>query len=220
MLGSAFCYRGVDLSTDVPSGVVDVDTGAVFNSNSGTSTGSGGSGQQVTFGPNPSEVTGCRFNLRSLGAAVGVTRAAVYAADGSNLPTGTALVFSPYYAMDTPEGNVFIDRYFPLSGWTPAADTSYIFTLEFFDHFRDPLGSIGVWWGRDTTDPYSGGVSVISTKFSSSELDAQTSSYTSLASSDLLFTVYSVSGSTTAPDDDSIRFRDAMNRRRYGGLFR
>jgi hypothetical protein len=216
MLGSAFSYRGIDLSTSVPSGVVDQEQ-ATGTSAFGASGRPGGVGQQVTFGPNPSEVTGFRLFLQDVGFPVGLTRVAVYADDGGNKPTGTALAFSPYYAMESTAVS-YTDYYFPLSGWTPAANTAYIFLWEVFDYFKVAAASTNVRVQTDT-DEYSGGASVTSTSYTSEEL-GPAPAYGVSPTFDLNFTVYSVSGSTTAPDDDSIRFRDAMNRRRYGGLFR
>ena len=213
MLGSAFCYRGIDLSTSVPSGVVDQEQ-ALNNNTWNTNATPGGMGQQVTFGPNPSEVTGVRLGLQEIGSIVGITRVTVYADDGGNKPTGTALTISPYYALDSAAGSA-TDYYFPLSGWTPTASTPYIFVLELFDYF---VSSARLRAQYQTTDVYSGGAIVSSASYSASEL-GPAPSYTVSATFDLNFTVYSVSGSASG-DDDSIRFRDAMNRRRYGGLFR
>jgi hypothetical protein len=118
-------------------------------------------------------------------------RVAVYADDGGNKPTGTALLFSPYYAMDSPAG-VATDYYFPLSGWTPAANTAYIFLLEFFDYFK----YLTAFRTRiqTATDEYSGGASVTSTSYTSEELGPATS-YGVSPTFDLNFTVYSVLGS-------------------------
>ena len=190
MLGSAFSYRGIDLSTSVPSGVVDQEQ--TLDDDAWTpSTRPGGHGQQVTFGPNPSEVTGFRLRLRNLKFHAGVTRVAVYADDGGNKPTGTALLFSPYYAMESAAG-VATDYYFPLSGWTPAANTAYIFLLEFFEHFKY-LTAFRTRF-QTATDEYSGGATVTSTSYTSEELGPATS-YIVSPTYDLNFTVYSASGS-------------------------
>ena len=190
MLGSAFCYRGIDLSTSVPSGVVDQEQ-ALGDALFGTNGAPGGIGQQVTFGPNPSEVTGARLKLGDTGFPVGVIRVAVYADDGGNKPTGTALVFSPYYAMES-AATALTDYYFPLSGWTPTASTAYIFVSESFDHF--PVAAARIKTYVQTTDVYSGGANVTSGSYSASEL-GPAASYTVTPTYDLTFTVYSVSGS-------------------------
>ena len=126
------------------------------------------------------------------GFPVGVTRVAVYADDGGNKPTGTALAFSPYYAMESTAVS-YTDYYFPMSGWTPAANTAYIFLLEFFDYFKVTAARINVRAQTDT-DEYSGGASVTSTSYTSEELGPATS-YGVSPTFDLNFAVYSVLGS-------------------------
>jgi len=230
MFGSILSYRGIDLSTDVPSGVVDQEYDGATDSYIDSYSSPGGIGQSVTFGPYPSEVTGFRalFKINNANKSLpGLMRCAVFEEDGNDKPVGDGasgipVVFSPYYAVDSapaPE----VDHYFSLSGWTPTADTKYVFTLQFFDMVQVQYQTAANWIRvrRVGTDQYSGGVQTVShpARRYASELASYGTSYLPGSGKDLSFTVYSVSGSGT-DDDDSIRFRDAMNRRRYGGLFR
>jgi hypothetical protein len=176
-----------------------------------------GIGQSVTFGPNPSEVTGynCRFR-DSFAGYPGLVRCAAYADSGDGTPTGPTLAVSDYYAKDSANSS-YTQYYFPLSGWTPSASTSYVFLLEFFEYLGGRTG-FGLRVTIAGGDPYAGGNASYSARSNATEIEVVGG--IAQPTIDLDFTVYSVSGSTTAPDDDSIRFRDAMNRRRYGGLFR
>ena len=199
--GPAHTYRGINLSTSVPSGVVDqvgpTRTGSVAGI---TSDGPGGSGQTVTFGSNPSAVTGARFSLNGVGTRFGSVRLAVYAEDGADLPTGAPLAFSPLYGMeDMATGDT--DTYFPLSDWTPSASTKYGFVLEPFDYFRQT--SHGMLIGS-AAGGYADGVNVDNATESPSPIDAQNAGWSATAGTDLDFTVYSVSGSDTASSPDDI----------------
>jgi hypothetical protein len=230
MFGSMLSYRGIDLLTDVPSGVVDQEYDGAVDKYLDSYSFPSGIGQTVTFGPNPSEVTGFRalFTITAPNKSLpGLMRCAVFEENGSDKPvgdrlSGTPVVFSPYYAVDSAASSD-TDYYFPLSGWTPTADTKYVFTLQFFDMVQVQFQTAANWIRvrKVNTDEYSGGVRTVSIPGYryASELASYGSDWNAFTATDLSFTVYSVSGSTTG-DDDSIRFRDAMNRRRYGGLFR
>ena len=200
--GPAHTYRGVNLDTStVPSGVADqagpTRTGSVAAITGG---GPGGSGQTVTFGAFPSEVTGVRFSLNGVGTRFGSVRLAAYALSGA-VPSGAPLAFSPHYGMeDMATGDT--DTYFPLSGWTPSASTQYGFVLEPFNYYR--LTSHGMLIGS-AAGGYADGVNVDNAIESPSPIDAQNAGWSATAGTDLDFTVYSVSGSDTAssssPDD-------------------
>jgi len=194
MFGSILTYRGIDVSTSLPSGVVDQENLAgsfsAFASGPPINSKPGGHGQQVTFGPTPSEVTEFRLRLgRSSEFPVGVMRVAVYADAGNNTPTGTAIAISPYYAMDSVSTSI-THYYFPLSGWTPTASTPYIFLLEFFDSFP----GVARVTTRFALDTYSGGKSVVSSEYTSEEL-GPAPAYNVAPTFDLTFAVYSVRGS-------------------------
>jgi hypothetical protein len=132
-------------------------------------------------------------------------RCAVFEENGSDQPvgdstSGTPVVFSPYYAVDsatTPEA----DHYFPLSGWTPTAETKYVFTLQFFDMVQVNNQTAANWIRvrAVNTDEYSGGVrTAVPSGFRySSELASYGSAYSAqiVSGADLSFTVYSVGGS-------------------------
>jgi len=206
MFVSILTYRGIDLSTDVPSGVVDQEYGGTVDKYHDSYSSPTGIGQTVTFGPNPSEVTGYRalFRINSANKSLpGLMRCAVYEEDGSDEPvgdsfSGTPVVFSPYYAVDSAAGPD-TDYYFPLSGWTPTANTKYVFTLQFFDMVQVQFQTAANWIRVRgvTTSGYSGGVRTVGNPYFRypSELASYGSSYGVFPSEDLSFTVYSVGGS-------------------------
>jgi len=195
MIGQAggLTYRGINLdTTNVPSGVVDqVGPTGTATSSGIKSDGPGGVGQTVTFGASPTAVTGLRMNLIGSGTRFGMIRAVVYAEDGSDLPTGAPLVFSPFYGFE--DMSTSADEYFfPLSGWTPTASTKYVFALEPYNYFRFAGHGFGL---RSATGGYAGGMYTKSATESPSQIDAQNTGWATASATDLDFTVYSVSGS-------------------------
>jgi len=193
MFGSILTYRGIDLVTSAVSGSADAEN---------TSTNTGGSttsfawtGQSWTSPSSPSALTGIRLQLSKSGVApVGLVRVAVYA-ESSDLPTGASLVASPFYAVDGL--TTVTDYYFPLSGWTPAANTKYVFLLEPYNVFSY-IDSF-VSWRSNTTSTYAGGVQVLPLNGIPPNEDRYASQISaaegSAGISEMQFTVYSVSGS-------------------------
>ena len=199
MFGSILTYRGIDLVTSAVSGSADAEN---------TSTNTGGSttsfawtGQSWTSPSSPSALTGIRLQLSKSGVApVGLVRVAVYA-ESSDLPTGASLVASPFYAVDGL--TTVTDYYFPLSGWTPAASTKYVFLLEPYNVFSY-IDSF-VSWRSNTTSTYAGGVQVRPLDSIPPDEDRYASQISaavgSAGTSELQFTVYSVNGSGSGSGD-------------------
>ena len=232
MFVSILTYRGIDLSTDVPSGVVDQEYDGATGFAAGSYGYPAGIGQTVTFGPNPSEVTGFRAKLGQSNVPFpknvpGMVRCAVFEENGNNQPTGsreegTPVVFSPYYAIDGQTNQGFSDYYFPLSGWTPTENTKYVFVLQFFGQltpagFQANAGYFGVLYTN--VDSYSGGQQTLASAYyrSATELASYGNSFNPNTSTrDLSFTVYSVRGSGPRRP---VRFRPVgIHRAVIGGI--
>lgn len=208
---TALYYRGISPSTSTSSGQADqdqdTDTGGIVSWTS-----PGGVGQSFRIGDTPSEVTGVRLKLRRVGSPRGIMRVAVYADSGSDTPTGTALVFSPYYALDgvaTTVGGT--DYYFPLSGWTPDADTDYVLVLEQYDHF--PVSASHEVSLRTAEAAYDYGSITTSSLAAPSEI-APASNFSVVSATDLSFTVYSDSGSGTVTEPVAATFDARSHARR------
>jgi hypothetical protein len=95
------------------------------------------------------------------------------------------------------------DYYFPLSGWTPAASTKYVFLLEPY-HVFSGSGSL-LLWRSNTTSTYSGGVQVLPVNSAPLNEDRYASQITAASgtaqTTDMQFTVYSVNGSPASVED-------------------
>jgi len=186
-------YRGVSLPTSAPAGVVDQEQTS-DDGNVSESSYPSGIGQSVTFGNSPSEVSGLRVRMRHTTAnKQGLLRFAVYA-QSSDLPTGSPLATSPFYATDI--SNSEADYYPVLSAWTPAANTKYVIVAEFFEHFQDATNGIVI--RIQSGDAYAGGKTIRrASPIYGSQVDIGTGfSVLSTGTSDWNFAVYSASGST------------------------
>lgn len=152
----ALSYRGIDASSS-PTGDLHDEFVPGSEASIGLSASEGfwGVAQSWDSGADPQEVVGVGVSLSRNGTAQGSFRLAVFAHSGSfgssSVPAsafeGDALVVSDEFAVDSlaVDALASTDYFFPLSGWTPAANTDYTVALLSDADFGTSNDELKVW---------------------------------------------------------------------------
>lgn len=206
----ALRYRATD-PTETTSGNVHDSFTAATPAEQGTNA-NRRVGQSWDSGADPQEVTGATVKLERFGVMDGLMRLSIYPHTGtfgtSSEWTGNPLVSSTFYAMDAVSVTA-TTYFFPLSGWTPVANTDYVAVLEFFDHILDNSHRVAVKTDTAGDATHEGNLAT--------QADS-TGSITPLSTSDMEFAVYyaDAGGGGGGDDDFILRLRDGTYRRRMG----